>query len=156
MAKEIERKFLIRDDSWKQAEGTLLRQGYLNRDKGRTIRVRLAGSKGFLTVKGETFGATREEFEYEIPPEDAVILLDEICEKPLIEKRRYRVEYGSVTFEIDEFLGENEGLILAEVELEDESQQVPQPPWLGEEVTHDPRYFNSNLVAHPYRKWTKG
>lgn len=156
MAKEIERKFLIRDDSWKQDDGTLLRQGYLNRDKGRTIRVRLAGSKGFLTVKGETIGATREEFEYEIPPEDAVVLLDEICEKPLIEKRRYRVEYGSVIFEIDEFFGENEGLVLAEVELEDESQQVPRPPWLGEEVTDDPRYFNSNLVAHPYRNWIEG
>ena len=117
------------------------------------MRVRTIGDQGYLTVKGLTVGATRLEFEYEIPVADADTMLDDLCERPLIEKRRYKVEYDDLVWEIDEFFGENDGLIVAEVELEREDQRFEKPPWIGEEVTGDPRYFNSNLVQHPYSEW---
>lgn len=152
MAKEIERKFLVKEGAWRQEKGTKYRQGYLNSAKERIVRVRTINDKGCLTIKGITVGASRMEFEYEIPRKDADVLLD-ICEKPLIEKIRYRVNEGGFIWEIDEFFGENQGLIVAEVELESEDQNFPKPHWVGEEVTGDPRYFNSNLIKNPYTKW---
>lgn len=153
MAKEIERKFLVKGESWKQGEGSLFRQGYLSTDPERTIRVRIADHSGFLTIKGLTRGASRLEFEYEIPLPDADEMLNQLCSGPIIEKRRYLVPVADVIFEIDEFLGENNGLIVAEVELQREDQTIPIPDWLGPEVTDDPRYFNANLVRHPFSRW---
>ena len=152
MAKEIERKFLVKAGAWRNEKGTQYRQGYLNTKKERVVRVRTIDDKGFLTIKGLTVGASRLEFEYEIPRQDADRLLD-LCEKPLIEKRRYKVVEGEFVWEIDEFFGENQGLIVAEVELESEDQQFPRPDWVGEEVTGDPRYFNSNLIKKPFKMW---
>ncbi|MGD8962463.1 MAG: CYTH domain-containing protein, partial [Desulfobacterales bacterium] len=134
MAKEIERKFRVKEGSWRKAKGTRYRQGYLNSEKERVVRVRTINDKGYLTVKGLTVGASRLEFEYEIPRQDADQLLD-ICEKPLIEKTRFKVEEGGFIWEIDEFFGENQGLIVAEVELESEDQDFPRPDWVLEEVT---------------------
>ncbi len=154
MAKEIERKFLVKGDSWRnQGSGKHYRQGYLSTVKERTVRVRTAGEKGFITVKGINVGASRAEYEYGIPLADAKEILERLCERPLIEKIRYRIELGGLTWEVDEFEGENQGLITAEVELTDEHQAVPLPDWIGPEVTSDPRYFNSSLVAHPFSKW---
>ena len=152
MAKEIERKFLIKEGSWRNTKGTHYRQGYLNSVKERVVRVRTVEDKGYLTIKGLTVGASRLEFEYEIPRQDADLLLD-ICEKPLIEKTRFKVTEGGFVWEIDEFFGENQGLIVAEVELESENQDFPRPDWIREEVTGDPRYFNSNLIRNPYKMW---
>jgi len=154
MGKEIERKYLIKDDSWREsASGTTYSQGYLSTVKERTVRVRTIDVKGFLTIKGITIGATRKEYEYEIPTGDANEMLDELCEKPIIEKTRYKIPYGGLTWEIDEFAGVNQGLIVAEVELESEEQAIDFPKWVGEEVSGDPRYFNSNLIANPYTTW---
>ena len=152
MAKEIERKFLVKEGAWRNEKGTQYRQGYLNSVKERVVRVRTIDDKAYLTIKGLTVGASRLEFEYEIPRPDADQLLD-ICEQPLIEKTRYIVVEGEFVWEIDEFIGENEGLIVAEVELESEDQDFPRPAWVGKEVTGDPRYFNSNLIKKPYKMW---
>jgi CYTH domain-containing protein len=152
MAKEIERKFLVKDDTWRNAKGIKFRQGYLSSVKERTVRIRTREDKGYLTIKGIAVGATRLEFEYEIPREDADILLD-LCEQPLIEKNRYTIEQGGFIWEVDEFFGENLGLIVAEIELQSEDQEFPRPVWVGEEVTEDPRYFNSNLIKNPYTAW---
>src|SRR5271166_2569083 len=147
MPKEIERKFLVNDDSWRnQAAGIRYRQGYLSTVKERTVRIRAAGDKGFITVKGISTGATRSEYEYEIPLADANEMLDQLCDRPLIEKTRYRIPFAGLIWEVDEFEGDNRGLITAEVELKDENQPVSIPGWAGEEVTGDPRYFNANLV----------
>jgi len=154
MAKEIERKFRIKSDAWRSlAVGTRYRQGYLSTAKERTVRVRTVGEKGYLTVKGITVNAARVEYEYEIPVRDADEMLDALCERPLIEKTRYVIEFGGLAWEIDEFEGENQGLIVAEVELHDVEQAIDLPEWVGEEVTGDPRYFNSNLIAHPFSHW---
>ena len=154
MGKEIERKYLIKDDTWrKDASGTTYRQGYLSTVKERTVRVRTIDDKGFLTIKGITIGATRREYEYEIPTVDANEMLDELCEKPIIEKTRFKISHAGLTWEIDEFAGVNQGLIVAEVELESEDQNINFPPWVGEEVSGDPRYFNSNLIANPFANW---
>ena len=154
MGKEIERKFLVKNDDWRsQGDGKRYRQGYLSTVKERTVRVRTAGDKGFITVKGISVGASRSEYEYEIPAADANEMLDRLCERPLIEKVRYRVPHAGLVWEIDEFEGDNRGLIVAEVELKDEHQTVPLPGWVGEEVTGDPRYFNANLVAKPFTSW---
>ena len=154
MGVEIEKKFLLAGNDWKElAEGASYRQGYLSSVKERTVRVRTIRDKGFLTIKGISVGATRLEYEYEIPFEEANELLNELCEKPLIEKNRYKVNLGEHTWEIDEFFGENEGLVVAEIELESEKQQFIKPPWVGEEVTGDPRYFNSNLINNPFKQW---
>ena len=152
MAKEIERKFLLKGGFWPRETVMRCRQGFLNSFKERTVRVRTIGDKGYLTVKGIAVGASRMEFEYEIPYQDAITLLD-ICERPLIEKNRYSVKEGDLIWEIDEFFGENQGLIIAEVELESEDQEFPKPDWVGEEITGDPRYFNANLIKNPYTKW---
>lgn len=154
MAEEIERKFLIRSGGWRRlASGRKYRQGYLASVKERTVRVRTVGERGYLTVKGPSAGAVRLEFEYEIPLADANIMLERLCERPLIEKTRYKVDYDGSTWEIDEFDGENRGLIIAEVELNSRNQEINLPEWIGEEVTGDPRYFNANLVKKPYRRW---
>lgn len=152
MPVEIERKFLVAGTAWRTPDGQRIVQGYLNRDKARTVRVRIAGSQAFLTIKGATTGATRAEFEYPIPLADAEALLG-LCDGPLIDKVRHRVAFGGLLWEVDEFLGENAGLVVAEVELASEDQTVDLPPWVGEEVTHDPRYFNSSLATRPFRQW---
>ena len=154
MAKEIERKFLLAGEGWRAlAQGTRYRQGYLSTAKECTVRVRTIGGSGFLTIKGISVGATRNEYEYEIPAADADEMLDDLCTKPIIEKDRYKIPLGGVTWEVDEFLGDNEGLIVAEVELQSEEQTFPKPDWIGEEVTGDPKYFNANLVARPFSTW---
>lgn len=154
MAKEIERKFLVRDNTWRDhGDGKRYRQGYLSIVKERTVRVRTTGDKGFITVKGMSIGATRPEYEYEIPLADANEMLDQLCERPLIEKIRYRVSNEDLVWEIDEFEGDNQGLIIAEVELKDETQSITLPGWIGQEVTGDPRYFNASLVANPFSQW---
>ncbi|KIO48350.1 CYTH domain-containing protein [Nitrosospira sp. NpAV] len=156
MSKEIERKFLVGDKnpaSWGNAIHSEIRQGYLSIDKYRTVRVRIAGDAAYLTIKGITEGASRAEYEYPIPVAHAKQMLDGLCLRPLIEKRRYRVGYGGLVWEVDEFYGDNAGLIVAEVELKDAQQVFDKPPWAGEEVTDDPRYYNANLVNHPYAKW---
>jgi CYTH domain-containing protein len=156
MAVEIERKYLTSSDEWRGlAEGLDYRQGYLSTTKERTVRVRTIGEQGFLTIKGVTIGATRAEYEYEIPVNDAHEMLDGLCLRPLVEKRRYRIPHQGVVWELDEFFGENLGLILAEVELESEDQAIETPSWIGEEVTDDPRYFNANLVQNPYSTWDR-
>jgi len=156
MAKEIERKFLVIGNKWRElAKGTHYRQGYLNSIKERTVRIRTINDKAYLTVKGPTVGVTRMEFEYEIPYNDCVEMLDNLAEKPIIEKSRYKIKSGDLVWEIDEFFGVNEGLIVAEVELNSEEQKFEKPEWIGEEISGDPRYFNSNLVSNPYTTWKK-
>jgi adenylate cyclase len=151
---EIERKFLVRGERWKTlGEGVLLRQGYLSSQPDRTVRVRIEGGSAMLTIKGRTAGATRSEWEYPIPLEDANDFLDELCEKPVIEKFRYRIHHDGMLWEVDEFLGDNAGLVVAEIELETEDQVFSRPAWVGEEVTHEARYFNANLLRHPYKTW---
>lgn len=171
MATEIERKFLVKQESWRttadahyREKGARYRQGYLSTDKERTVRVRTIAQvrsaqgeggeqHGYLTIKGKSVGASRAEYEYEIPMQDAEEMLDTLCQRPLIEKIRYKVDQGGVTWEVDEFFGENAGLIIAEVELEDADQSFTKPAWVGQEVTDDPRYFNANLVEHPFSCW---
>lgn len=154
MGKEIERKYLVKGDEFKKlAKGISYRQGYLSTVKERTVRVRTIDDKGYLTIKGITVGATRVEYEYDVPYKDADDMLSNLCEKPLIEKNRYKIPFEGLVWEVDEFFGDNEGLIVAEVELESEDQNIPMPSWIGEEVTSDPRYFNSNLTKHPYKNW---
>ncbi|MEJ2135304.1 MAG: CYTH domain-containing protein [Desulfofustis sp.] len=154
MGIEIERKFLLVGTTWKHlAPGTSYRQGYLNSAKERTVRVRTIDDKGFLTIKGISVGAARVEYEYEIPLADAKHLLDDLCEKPIIEKNRYKISHSGFVWEVDEFFGENEGLVVAEIELESEDQPFEKPEWVGEEVTGDSRYFNSNLIKNPFIKW---
>ncbi len=154
MGKEIERKFLVdtRSTAWKQS-GTGYRQGYLSTHKQRTVRVRTVGDRGILTIKGITQGASRSEFEYSIPHNEATQMLDELCETPLIEKTRYLIPQGKHTWEIDEFHGENQGLVVAEIELESEDEAFDKPDWVEKEVTGDIRYYNSRLVQMPYSKW---
>ena len=154
MAIEIERKFLVNPDLWKpEDEGTLYRQGYLSSEKQRVVRVRVVGSEAFLTVKGISENVTRLEFEYPVPRNDAEIILDRLCERPLIEKARYKQRVGDKMWEIDVFHGENDGLIVAEIELSLENETFEHPPWLGKEVSGDPRYFNSNLLKNPFKNW---
>lgn len=131
----------------------MFRQGYLSIDKERTVRVRIADAEGTLTIKGITVGATRAEYEYEIPRREAEEMLSDLCLQPIIEKTRHRVRFGGRTWEVDEFTGDNEGLVIAEVELDSEDEGVDLPDWVGDEVTGDPRFYNANLVARPYREW---
>ncbi|WP_394790578.1 CYTH domain-containing protein [Rhodoferax sp.] len=152
MAIEIERKFLVVGSDWRQGAGTVFSQGYLNRDKARTVRVRVAGAQGFLTIKGANQGATRAEFEYEIPLSDAEQLLA-LCEGPIIQKVRRVLVHAGATWEVDEFDGLNAGLVVAEIELVSEDQAFERPAWLGREVTDDARYFNSNLAKTPFSAW---
>lgn len=156
MGKEIERKFLVKGEAWKSlAKGRHYRQGYLNSAKERTVRIRTIDDKAFLTVKGPTVGVTRPEFEYPIPFEDCAAMLDLLAEKPIIEKTRYKIPMGNRVWEVDEFFGVNAGLVVAEIELGAEDEAFEKPEWIGEEVSGDPRYFNSNLVKHPFTTWEK-
>lgn len=153
MAREIERKFLVQGDEWRElAKGAHYKQGYLSTKKECAVRVRSNGIKGFLTIKGINVGATRQEFEYEIPLVEAVEIL-QLCEKPIIEKKRYKIDFAGFTWEVDEFFGENNGLLLAEIELDSEDQTFEKPAWIGKEVTNDPRYYNANLVKNPFTAW---
>jgi len=154
MGEEIERKFLVTGDAWHEtAESMRYRQGFLSTVPERTVRVRVAGLRGTITVKGKNLGARRAEFEYEIPVADAEQMLDTLCERPLIEKVRHTLAAGPHTWEVDVFEGDNAGLVVAEIELHSEDEAFEKPEWVGDEVTSDPRYFNSNLVANPYRTW---
>ena len=153
MGREIERKFLVRGYDWKHdADATTMRQGYLSTDPERVVRVRVEGGKAALTIKGKSSGAVRGEWEYAIPKGDAEELLA-LCPRPLVEKTRHRIEFAGMLWEVDEFHGDNAGLVVAEIELQTEDQAFDKPHWVGEEVTHDARYFNSNLLRHPYRDW---
>jgi len=154
MGIEIERKFLVVGNDYRaEGRGLSYRQGYLSTIKERVVRVRIIGQQGFLTIKGANVGAVRPEFEYEIPIADAAVMLENLCEKPTLDKIRYQVKFRGFIWEVDEFLGENTGLIVAEIELADENQAIIKPEWVGEEVTGDPRYFNSNLIKAPYKSW---
>lgn len=154
MGVEIERKFLVRGDRWKNlGQGVLLRQGYLSSSPERTVRVRIEGDSAMLTIKGKSSGATRSEWEYPVPLADAQAFLDTLCERPIIEKKRYRIPFEGMVWEVDEFFGENAGLVVAEIELTAENQSFAKPDWIAEEVTQDPRYFNSSLIRNPYSRW---
>jgi adenylate cyclase len=154
MGTEIERKFLVKGTAWREGvHGQRFRQGYLSVDRERTVRVRAVGGRAWLTVKGLTTGFSRLEFEYEIPAADATTLLDELCLQPIIDKTRYEVRHCGRLWEVDEFHGVNEGLVIAEIELDSEQDAFERPPWLGDEVSDDPRYFNARLVRHPFRDW---
>ena len=151
---EIEYKFLVSSDEWrKNATGEIYKQGYLSNENETTVRVRLEGGKAKLTIKGKKEGPSGKEFEYDIPYDDAVYILENLCIKPLIEKKRYKIEYDGFIWEVDEFYGENKGLILAEIEVESTDQKFSKPNWIGEDVTADQRYKNSNLVKNPYKNW---
>jgi CYTH domain-containing protein len=156
MGIEIERKFLVKGRAWKDLAPALrCRQGYLCLDRDKTVRVRTMGRLGFLTVKGGGAGIVRYEFEYEIPVADADELLEKFCRRPFIEKDRYRIEYEGLVWEVDEFFGENRGLVVAEVELERADQVISLPAWVGREVSGDPRYFNAALSRQPFRSWKR-
>lgn len=155
MMKEIERKFLVAGDFKASATSSVrIIQGYLSSVPERTVRIRIMGEKGFITVKGRSSasGASRLEWEREIPKEEASALL-ELCEPGVIDKERYMVKVGESLYEVDEFYGDNEGLTVAEIELEDEDQPFDRPEWLADEVTGDARYYNSMLMRNPYKNW---
>ncbi|HEX7325535.1 MAG TPA: CYTH domain-containing protein [Rhodanobacteraceae bacterium] len=154
MGVEIERKFLVTNGGWRQPHPLHLIQGYLNLDPARTVRIRTDGVRAFLTVKGPTRGATRSEFEYAVPRPDAESLLA-LCAGARIDKLRHVIAAGGARWEVDEFLGDNAGLVVAEIELASEDQAFARPGWLGREVTDDARYYNSNLAQHPYRTWAR-
>lgn len=155
MPLEIERKYTVVNDHWRvHAVGSRYVQGYLSLDPERTVRVRVVADQAWLTIKGISRGSVRSEYEYPIPPDHAVELLA-MCLPPLIEKTRYRVMHAGLTWEVDEFSGENAGLVIAEVEL-DSAERIPElPDWVGIEVTGDVRYYNASLVRHPYRLWSE-
>jgi adenylate cyclase len=154
MALEIERKFLVENEEWKNqiSESFEIAQGYLNSAIDRNVRVRIKGESAFLTIKGKTTSLTRTEFEYEIPLEDGLQLI-ELCEKPIIKKTRHIILQDQHTWELDVFELENEGLIVAEIELNSEEEKFTAPTWLGKEVSDDTRYFNSALIKLPFNKW---
>jgi len=154
MAIEIERKFKVSNNNWRKgASGSLLKQGYLSNSRDSSIRVRIEGGRALLTIKGGRMGASRLEFEYEIPLSDAETMLMILCKKPLIEKIRYRIPFEGHIIEVDEFMGDNLGLIIAEIELKDEKESLVLPDWIGEEVTGDRKYYNVNLLENPFRNW---
>lgn len=155
MAIEIERKFLVHGDSWRDAveSETHMLQGYLANGPNATVRVRIAGDRAFLTIKGRMRGATRSEYEYAVPPADASAMLQELAVSPPIDKVRYKVRCGEHLWDLDVFAGENRGLVMAEVELAAENEPFQMPDWAGQEVTGDKRYYNVNLARHPYGRW---
>ena len=164
MGTEIERKYLVKPAAWRSQKellqsqtpdiGKRYCQGYIPTSNGTTVRLRTVGEQGYLTIKSKSVEHTRAEFEYPIPAQDARQMLEKLCLKPWIDKYRYKVQVDNLTWEIDEFLGENEGLIIAEVELEDVNQKINLPSWIEKEV-NDKKYFNSYLVRHPYSQWEK-
>lgn len=153
---EIERKFIVKNQSFKEEIHTksIVSQGYLNSNPERTVRVRIKNDKGYLTIKGisNESGTSRYEWEKEIPLNEAVELF-KLCEKGAIEKTRHEIKYGNHTYEVDEFHGDNEGLIIAEIELSSEDEKFDKPNWLGDEVTGEQRYYNSNLSILPFKEW---
>ena len=155
MAIEIERKFLLKNETWRQQadDGKDYIQGYLLGSKQASVRIRIEGNKAFINIKSATLGIRRQEYEYAIPVNDAKELLNNLCEQPLIEKTRYLIKEYDLCWEIDVFKGQNQGLVVAEVELSSEQQSFHKPAWLGEEVSDDPRYYNVSLVKHPYTMW---
>jgi CYTH domain-containing protein len=154
MGEEIERKYLVVGSAWQAlAKPVQLRQGYLSVDPERIVRVRVADDQAWVTIKGRSHGARRAEYEFPVPKKDATEMLDRLCLQPLLEKRRSRIPHAGLVWEVDEFLGENAGLIIAEVELTAENQPIALPEWIGIEVTGDPRYYNSNLLKNPYSRW---
>ena len=155
MPLEIERKFLVEKDLWyavKKPAGKDLIQVYLINEPGRVIRIRVCDSEAYITIKGPAENAVRKEFEYSIPRKDALEIL-ELFNVKKIEKTRYKTEFKGHIWEVDEFFGENDGLVIAEIELKSPDEPFDKPPWLGEEVTEDHRYYNSYLVEHPYKTW---
>lgn len=156
MGIEIERKFLVNKEKWSQVvkeQRSLFRQGYIVSDPEKTIRVRLTDAAGYLTIKGRTVGATKPEYEYAIPIEDATQLLDKFCLSEISKIRNF-ITYDGKLWEVDEFLGENEGLIVAEIELKTEDESFSIPEWIDKEVTHEKKYSNSNLSVNPYKSWS--
>lgn len=155
MGTEIERRFLVANAQWRGlVDGEWLKQGYLSVDKQRTVRVRVKGNEAWLTLKSHISDVSRHEFEYPIPLADAETILAAMCPQ-LVEKKRHRITVDGLLWEVDEFFGENAGLIVAEIELRDEAQAYMRPAWLGEEVTHDARYTNAHLSNHPWSTWGK-
>jgi len=154
MGIEIERKFLVRDDAWKRgASGLRYCQGYISRGSGATVRVRTRAGQGFLTIKKHDGEITYMEYEYEIPHTEAQEMLAKICVQPVIVKDRFRIVVEGFVWEVDEFMGENRGLVVAEIELEHPEQVFPLPGWIGPEVSGDPKYSNASLVSYPYSRW---
>ena len=155
MAVEIEKKFLLANDNWrdKVEKSVKFCQGYLVGSKKASVRVRIEADKSNINIKGATLGIRRQEFEYPIPMDDARELLETLCDAPLIEKTRHYVSIGCHTWEIDEFIGDNAGLIVAEIELSNENEQFEIQDWLGKEVSEDKRYYNSMLIKNPYKNW---
>ena len=157
MGTEIERKYLVDIGAWQpQGAGTHFRQGYLSTQQQSVVRVRIEGDVAKLTIKGASKGLARTEFEYPIPVDDAAAMLDHLCEQPLIDKHRHKEVHHGKTWEIDVFHGDNDGLVVAEIELGAEDESVTVPAWAVQEVSADPRYFNSNLARHPYKSWRRG
>ncbi len=155
MPTEIERKFLVVSDDWRrQADhGSLMVQGYLQSNEKSSVRVRIAGGQAWLNIKSATLGISRSEYEYAIPVDEAKQILEDLSQGPLIEKTRYHIKAGNHLWEVDDFLGDNQGLVVAEIELSEEAEEFEKPAWLGEEVSHDTRYYNVCLVKHPYKDW---
>jgi adenylate cyclase len=155
MAVEIERKYRVLNDAWKSNadSGMEMQQGYLVGAEHASVRVRLHGASANINIKSATLGIRRDEFEYPIPVDDAIHMLAHLCQKPIIKKKRYLVLVGNHQWELDVFEGENDGLVIAEIELTHEDEVFTIPDWLGEEVSHDPRYYNTCLVSHPYKDW---
>jgi adenylate cyclase len=156
MPKEIERKFLIDESLVGELQGgEIIKQGYFPTLNNTAIRARLKGDKGYITIKGQKVGISRPEYEYEIPFNDAKEIIEKLCEKLVIEKTRYKIKHAGHIWEVDVFEGDNKGLVVAEVEMKDESEEVQLPAWVRSEVTDDLRYSNSNLVKYPYKCWEK-
>ncbi len=154
MGLEIERKFLLNYLPYDlMVKGVPIQQGYMTNKKNLVVRIRISGDMSFITIKGPTQNATRKEYEYPIPKVDAEQMLNLFCKKPLVKKTRYHIEYKGFEWIIDKFSGDNQGLIVAEIELDAVDQSFAKPDWIGPEVTHEPRYFNSNLIAKPYSTW---
>ncbi len=155
MAIEIEHKFLLANEKWRNhiSRSATMRQGYLTSNSNSSVRVRISGEKAWLNIKSATAGNQRHEYEYEIPAHDADEIMNTLCRKPLIEKVRHYVVHDNHTWEIDAFSGENEGLIVAELELSKQNEEFTIPDWIGKEVTDDLRYYNNNLSKHPYHTW---
>jgi adenylate cyclase len=156
MAQEIERKYLLKNNSWKSeiSSKNKIMQGYLNSNPERTVRIRITNNVGFLTIKSKNKGSSRKEFEYKIPLKEAEELIL-LCEQPIIKKMRHLVVKENHTWEIDVFEGENKGLIVAEIELSEENEKFEIPVWIGKEVTEDTRYYNSQLIENPFFNWNK-
>lgn len=155
MASEIERKFLVRDEGWQRGAGpgVTIRQGYIVASEAVSVRVRISGDQAWLNIKGATLGVSRMEFEYPVPVADAEQILEALCNRPLIEKTRHLIDYAGHRWEIDVFEGDNHGLVVAEIELDSENERFEKPPWAGEEVSMDPRYYNASLAIRPFRMW---